>query len=49
MLLWVLVGGHAIKHVFSSGFLVVLPELKAALGLSNIGVGCDLDRKKRVG
>jgi MFS family permease len=39
MLLWVLVGGHAIKHVFSSGVLVVLPELKAALGLSYIGVG----------
>ena len=39
MLLVVLIGGHAIKHVFSSGFLVVLPELKAALGLSNVGVG----------
>ncbi len=39
MLLVVLIGGHAIKHVFSSGFLVVLPELKAALGLSNVGIG----------
>ena len=39
MLLWALVGGHAIKHVFSAGFLIVLPELKAGLGLSNIGVG----------
>lgn len=33
------VAGHAIKHVFNSGFYVLLPEIKAALGLSNAAIG----------
>ena len=31
--------GHGVKHMFSSGFFIVLPELKSALGLSNSAVG----------
>lgn len=34
-----MVTGHAVVHVFLSGSLLVLPEIKAALGLSNTGVG----------
>ena len=33
------VAGHAMNHVFLSGSLLILPELKAALGISNTGVG----------
>ena len=39
LLLIVLMAGHALKHVFNAAFLVVLPELKAGLGLTNAGVG----------
>lgn len=33
------VAGHGIKHVFNAGFYVLLPEIKAALGLSNAAIG----------
>ena len=33
------VAGHAMNHIFLSGSLLILPELKAALGISNTGVG----------
>jgi len=36
---WGIVGGHAFKHIFNSGFAVILPEIKASLGLSNAAVG----------
>ncbi len=39
MLLTVAVAGHAIKHMFASAFFVLLPEIKAGLGLSNVQVG----------
>ena len=35
----VLVLGHAIKHIFNSGFFVVVPELQSSLGLSNSAIG----------
>ena len=35
----VAVGGHAIKHLMNGAFFVLLPELKAGLGLSNAGIG----------
>lgn len=38
-LLVALAGGHAMKHVFVSGLFVLLPEIKASLGLSNAGLG----------
>ena len=38
-LLIVLVAGHAIKHLFSAGFFIILPEIKAGLALSNTNVG----------
>ena len=37
--LFAMVAGHAIVHVFLSGSFLVLPEIKAALGLSNTGIG----------
>ena len=39
LLLMVLMVGHALKHVFNAAFLIVLPELKVGLGLTNTGVG----------
>ncbi len=33
------VAGHTVKHVFNSGFFVVLPEIKAGLELTNVQVG----------
>ena len=33
------VAGHAMNHIFLSGSLLILPDLKAALGISNTGVG----------
>ncbi|MBI4203044.1 MAG: MFS transporter [Chloroflexi bacterium] len=33
------VAGHALKHLFGAAFFVVLPELKADLGLTNTQVG----------
>ena len=38
-LLLVAVAGHGVKHLFNAAFFVLLPELKAALGLSNTQVG----------
>lgn len=35
----VLVGGHAIKHVYNASFFVLLPEIQATWGLSNVEVG----------
>jgi MFS family permease len=31
--------GHAIKHLLNASFFVLLPEMKAGLGLTNTGVG----------
>ncbi len=33
------VGGHAVKHMFNSAFFLLLPEIKAGLGMSNAQVG----------
>ena len=38
-LLVAVASGHAIKHAFNAGYFVLLPELKASLGLSNAGLG----------
>ena len=38
-LLWAIVLGHAVKHVFASGFFILLPEIKASFALSNTGLG----------
>ncbi len=38
-LLAVSVAGHAVKHLFSAAFFVLLPEVKTGLGLSNVQVG----------
>ena len=35
----VLVAGHAIKHMYASGFFLLLPEIQAYFGLSNAGIG----------
>lgn len=35
----VLVAGHAIKHMYNQGFLLILPEIARALDLSNTAVG----------
>ena len=35
----VLVAGHAVKHAYNSGFLLILPEIARALNLSNTSVG----------
>jgi len=31
--------GHALKHIFNSGFYILLPEMKATLGLNNAAIG----------
>lgn len=31
--------GHLVKHIFASGFYIVLPEIKTGLELSNVQVG----------
>jgi MFS family permease len=36
---FVLTLGHGVKHIFNSGFFIILPELKTAMGLSNSAVG----------
>ena len=38
-LLIVTVAGHGLKHIFSSAFFILIPEIKAGLGLSNTQVG----------
>ena len=35
----VLVAGHAVKHLYNSGFFLILPEIARALNLSNTSVG----------
>ena len=35
----VLVAGHAIKHMYNSGFFLLLPEIQAYFHLSNAGIG----------
>jgi MFS family permease len=39
LLATVLVAGHAIKHMYASGFFLLLPEIQASFGLSNAGIG----------
>ena len=34
-----MVGGHAVKHIYNSGFFLILPEIARALSLSNTSVG----------
>ena len=34
-----LVAGHAVKHVYNSGFFLILPEIARALNLNNTSVG----------
>jgi FSR family fosmidomycin resistance protein-like MFS transporter len=38
-LLIVAVAGHGLKHMFNAAFFILLPEIKAGLGLSNTQVG----------
>ncbi|MFH1560251.1 MAG: MFS transporter [Chloroflexota bacterium] len=38
-LLIVVVAGHGLKHIFNAAFFILLPEIKAGLGLSNTQVG----------
>lgn len=38
-LLGVTIAGHTLKHLFNASFFVLLPEIKAGLGLSNIQIG----------
>ncbi len=38
-LLITVVAGHGIKHLMASAFFILLPEMKAALGLTNTQVG----------
>ena len=38
-LLIVAVAGHGLKHIFNSAFFILLPEIKAGLGLSNTQIG----------
>lgn len=38
-LLLTVIVGHALKHMFSAAFFVLLPEIKTGLALSNIQVG----------
>jgi FSR family fosmidomycin resistance protein-like MFS transporter len=35
----VLIAGHAVKHLYNSGFFLILPEIARALNLSNTSVG----------
>jgi FSR family fosmidomycin resistance protein-like MFS transporter len=38
-LLIVSVAGHGLKHMFNAAFFILLPEIKAGLGLSNTQIG----------
>ncbi|MBI2855927.1 MAG: MFS transporter [Chloroflexi bacterium] len=38
-LLIVAVAGHGLKHMFNAAFFILLPEIKAGLGLSNTQIG----------
>src|SRR5437764_1331992 len=35
----VLVAGHAVKHMYNSGFYLIVPEIARAFGLSNTAIG----------
>ena len=39
VLLIVTVSGHGLKHIFNAAFFVLLPEIKAGLGLTNTQIG----------
>ena len=39
LLIVIMVGGHAVKHVYTAGFLLLLPEMRLGLGLSNAEIG----------
>ena len=39
LVLIAVVAGHAVKHVFNAGSMLILPELKSSLGLTNTDVG----------
>ena len=39
LVLVAMVAGHAVKHVLNAASIVILPELKAGLGLTNTGIG----------
>ena len=39
LVLIAVVAGHAVKHVFNAGSMLILPELKASLGVSNTSIG----------
>ena len=39
LLILVLVAGHGIKHMYASGFLLILPEMRLGLALSNSDLG----------
>lgn len=39
LLMVIMVGGHAIKHAYTSGFLLLLPEMRLGMGLSNAEIG----------
>ncbi|MSQ26819.1 MAG: MFS transporter [Dehalococcoidia bacterium] len=39
LLMAIMVGGHAMKHAYASGFLLLLPEIRLGLGLSNAAIG----------
>ena len=39
LVLIAMVVGHAVKHVFNAGSMLILPELKTSLGLTNTGIG----------
>ena len=39
LVLIAVVAGHAVKHVFNAGSMLILPELKSAFGVSNTSIG----------
>ena len=39
LVLIAVVAGHAVKHVFNAGSMLILPELKSSLGLTNTSIG----------
>ena len=44
-----LTGGHGVFHWFSQSFLVMLPEVQAHFGLSEVGVGAIAATRSRPG
>ena len=39
LVLIAVVAGHAVKHVFNAGSMLILPEIKSTLGVSNTSIG----------